>query len=262
MDIQSLIQSGLLEAYVLNQCSAGERAEVERLAALHPEVRAEIEAIERALEQVARANAVPPPDGLKTRIMQRIETEANAAPPATGATGGGRAFRLLPALGWAAALVLGVALVWQNVRLNRADTRIAELQTKITDCETQVRDQEKTQTLIALLRDRDTRTIILSDATTPDAIEHITATVWHNPKRGETALDINSLPRPNPGRYFQFWAIVDGAPRSMGMVTLNGPDSWQPLPFIENAQAFAISEEDKPGGNATPTVVVMVGKAI
>lgn len=260
MDIQSLIQSGLLEAYVLNQCSAGERAEVERLAALHPEVRAEIEAIERALEQVARANAVPPPDGLKTRIMQRIETEANAAPPA--AARGRRAFRLLPALGWAAALLLGVALAWQNVRLSQTGARIAELQTKINDCETQVRDQEKTQTLIALLRDRDTRAIILSDATTPDAIEHITATVWHNPKRGETALDINSLPRPNPGKYFQFWAIVDGAPRSMGMVAVNSPDSWQPLPFIENAQAFAISEEDKPGGNATPTVVVMVGKTI
>lgn len=260
MDIQSLIQSGLLEAYVLNQCSAGERAEVERLAALHPEVRAEIEAIERALEQVARANAVPPPDGLKTRIMQRIETEANAAPLA--AARGRRAFRLPPALGWAAALLLGVALAWQNVRLSQTGARIIELQTKITDCETQVRDQEKTQTLIALLRDRDTRAIILSDATTPDAIEHITATVWHNPKRGETALDINSLPRPNPGKYFQFWAIVDGVPRSMGMVTLNSPDSWQPLPFIENAQAFAISEEDKPGGNATPTVVVMVGKTI
>lgn len=260
MDIQSLIQSGLLEAYVLNQCSAGERAEVERLAALHPEVRAEIEAIERALEQVARANAVPPPAGLKEQILRQIGAEANATPPAPAS--GGRAFRLLPTLGWAAALLLGVALAWQNVRLSQTGARIAELQTKITDCETQVRDQEKTQTLIALLRDRDTRAIILSDASTPDAIEHFTATVWHNPKRGETALDINSLPRPNPGKYFQFWAIVDGAPRSMGMVTLNGPDSWQPLPFIENAQAFAISEEDKPGGNATPTVVVMVGKAI
>lgn len=260
MDIQSFLQSGLLEAYVLNQCTAGERAEVERMAALHPEVRAELDAIERALEQVARANAVPPPAALKAQIMQRIEAEANAAPAATGATGGGRAFRLLPALGWAAALLLGIALAWQNTRLNRAETRAAELETKITDCETRVGEQAKNQALIALLRDRDTRAIVLSDATTPGAVEHITATVWHNPARGETALDINSLPRPNPGKYFQFWAIVDGAPVSMGMVTLSGADSWQKLPFVPNAQAFAISEEAKPEGNATPTVVVMVGK--
>lgn len=258
MDIQSFIQSGLLEAYVLNQCSSEERAEVERMAAMHPEVRAELDAIERSLEQVARANAVPPPEGLKAQIMQRITEEANAAPPAAA---GGRAFRLIPALGWAAALLLGIALVWQNTRLNRAETRAAELETKITDCETRVGEQAKNQTLIALLRDRDTRAIVLSDATTPGAVEHLTATVWHNPARGETALDINSLPRPNPGKYFQFWAIVEGAPVSMGMVTLSGADSWQQLPFVPNAQAFAISEEDKPEGNATPTVVVMVGKA-
>lgn len=260
MDIQSFIQSGLLEAYVLNQCSPEERAEVERMAALHPEIRAELGAIERSLEQVARANAVPPPAELKTQILQRIAEEANAAPPAAGATGGGRAFRLIPALGWAAALLLGIALVWQSARLHRTETRMAELETKVTDCETRVGEQAKTQALIALLRDRDTRTIILRDATKPDAVEHLTATVWHNPKRAETALDINSLPRPNPGKYFQCWAIVDDAPQSMGMVTLSGTDSWQQLPFVPNAQAFAISEEDKPEGNAEPTVVVMVGK--
>ena len=261
MDIQSFLQSGLLEAYVLNQCSPEERAEVERMAALHPEVRAELDAIERSLEQVARANAVPPPAGLKEQILRQIGEETNAAPPAPTAASGGRAYRLLPALGWAAALLLGVALVWQMNRHNQTQTRLAELQTKVADCETQIQKQAKTDTLIALLRDRDTRTIILSDATTPDAVEHISATVWHNPKRGETALDINSLPRPNTGRYFQFWAIVDGAPVSMGMVTLSVADSWQRLQFIKNAQAFAISEEDKPQGNATPTVVVMVGKA-
>lgn len=258
MDIKSFIQSGLLEAYVLNQCTVQERAEVERMAALHPEVRAELDAIENALEQVAQANAVPPPPGLKEQIMKTINEETGAG-PATAS--GGRAFRLIPALGWAAALLLGIALVWQTGRQNQTASRLAELQTQVADCEKQQQIQAKTQELIALLRDRDTRTIVLSDATTPDATEHHTATVWHNTKRNETALDINSLPRPNDGRYFQFWAIVDGKPVSMGMVSLGGEDSWQSLPYVPNAQAFAISEEDKPQGNPAPTVVVMVGKA-
>ena len=258
MDIQSFIQSGLLEAYVLNQCTAEERAEVERMAAQHPEVRAELDAIERSLEQVAQANAVPPPPALKEQILQQIQAEANGAPRASS---GGRAFRLMPALGWAATVLLGITLAWQISQNSRLETQIAGMQTKVNDCETQIKARVKEQELIALLRDRDTRTIILSDATTPDAIEHTTATVWHNPKRNETALDINSLPKPNDGRYFQFWAIVDGTPVSMGMVAISTENSWQSLPFIKNTQAFAISEEDKPEGNALPTVVLMVGKA-
>ena len=53
MDIQSFIQSGLLEAYVLGQCSAEERTQVERMAAEHAEVRAELSSIEASLESFA-----------------------------------------------------------------------------------------------------------------------------------------------------------------------------------------------------------------
>ncbi len=80
MDIQSFIQSGLLEAYVMGQCTAQERAEVERMAAAHPEVRAELDAIERALEKVAQANAVPPPAGLRDQILERIQAEPPGMP--------------------------------------------------------------------------------------------------------------------------------------------------------------------------------------
>jgi hypothetical protein len=34
----------------------------------------------------------------------------------------------------------------------------------------------------------------------------------------------------------------------------------QQVPFIEKAEAFALSQEDNPNGNPTPTVVLMVGK--
>ncbi len=252
MDIHSFIQSGLLEAYVLNQCSPAERAEVERLAAAHPEVRAELDAIERTLEQVAFANAVPPPPGLKEHIVQQLRNE-----PAT--TAGKKGPWIMSALLWAAAMLLAAALVWQVNQKNKADEQLVALQKQVDDCKTRTQEQAKTLEIIALLRDRDTRTIILSDAA-PGAEIKTTATVWHNPARAETVLDINSMPAPETGKYFQFWAIVDGKPVSMGMITLRGADSWQTLPFIQNAQAFAISAEDKPEGNPMPTVVVLLGK--
>lgn len=252
MDLQSFLESGLMEAYVLGQCTAGERAEVERMASLHPEVKAELEAIERTLEKVARANAVPPPPGLKDQIMLKIDPSSVAGPRGPGFRG--------PALGWAAAALLAVVLAglwyWSGQKEAELNARIAGLQTQIDRCREQTGQQNRLQAIIALLRDRDTRTIVLRD--NADAAK-ITATVWHNTVRQETVLDVKSLPPPDPGRYFQFWAIVEGQPVSMGMVQLGGSDSWQTLTFVENAQAFAISSEDKPGGNPAPTQVVLVG---
>ncbi len=253
MDIQSFLQSGLLESYVLNQCTPEERVEVERMAAAHPEVRTELQAIERTLEQVAFANAVPPPAGLKEQILQRVRAESGAPTIGTPRS------RLLNVLPWATAALLALTLVVQVREKNKLNEQVAVLQTRLTDCESQTQQQARMQEIIALLRDRDTRTIILNDARGVDA--KVAASVWHNPARAKTLLDINSLPFPPGGKHFQVWAIVDGKPVSMGMVNVRGNDgSWQELPFIQNAQAFAISAEDNPNGNPTPTVVVLVGK--
>ncbi|MEQ1745448.1 MAG: anti-sigma factor [Saprospiraceae bacterium] len=252
MDIRSFIQSGILESYALNQCSPEERAEVERVAAAHPEVRAELVAIEQALEQVAFANAVPPPSGLKERILQSLGNILPGTAPKIR-------FRLFPALLWAAVVLLAAALAWQVVQKNKADQQVAVLEKKMTDCQTQAEQNARTRQVVALLRHRKTHTIILSNAA-PGVENPKTATVWHNAALGQTLLDINSLPEPETGTYFQFWAIVDAKPVSMGMVNLNEEDSWQSLPFVQNAQAFAISAEDKPEGNPMPTVVVVVGK--
>lgn len=253
MDPQSFIQSGLLEAYALGQCTAAERLEVERMVAAHPEVRAELDAIERSLEKVALANAVPPPAALKAQILDHIRRDT-AVPDKLPGT------RLPAATGWilAGGLLLALAVLFYRLRSGeeRLNNQIRALRTEIAGCREQSRQQEKDRQLIALLRDRDTRPVVLTDA----PVVKVSAVVWHNPKRQETALDLNSLPAPGSGQYFQFWAIIDGKPVSMGMVNRQSDTSWQELPFVPNAQAFAISAENKPNGSPAPTLVLLVGK--
>ena len=256
MDIQSFIQSGLLEAYVMGQCTDPERAEVERMAAAHPEVRAELEARELALEKVALANAVPPPAGLRDQILERIQAE----PPGMPAASAGRTFRLIPALGWAASILFGLALVGQffsgRSEQERLQTRVTELEVQVKACETQRADKARLQQVVALLNDTTSRFIRLTDdPENPKA----TASVWHNPAKCEVAIDINSLPVPPAGKYYQFWSIVDGKPVSMEMVEYQASGGWQWMKCKGTAQAYAISEEDKPEGNPAPTVVVLVG---
>ncbi len=258
MDVQSFLESGLLEAYVLGQCSAEERLQVERMLEAHPEVRAELEAIERALEQLAAAHAVSPPAGLRERIEQEIRREAGAREPSAHRRPSllKKGFSLLP---WAAALLLGIALIWSVRHQRHAEEEVQQLQQQLTDCHTRVRQQERHQEIIALLRDPNTRTILLGDVT-PEQKIGVSVTVWHNANRAQTVLDRATLPLPPAGKYFQFWAIVQGKPLSMGMIAVQGEEPFLYLPFVPEAQAFAISAEDKPEGNPTPTEVVLVGK--
>lgn len=253
MDIQSFIQSGLLEAYALGQCSAEERALVERMVAGHAEVRAELAAIEKALEGYAAANATPPPAWMKGRILDTIQNEA--VPPAPPRSGSLRLFQLLtPALA-----ILAAFLFFRNNTLSSEKTalasRAAELQHQIDDCAEKGLQMDKLQQVNRLLRDRDTRDVPLSNGENGK----FTGYAYHNAARCETALDLTSLPAPAPGKYFQFWSIADGKPVSMGMVDLQAAGGWLVFPCRQNAAALAISQEDKPGGNPTPTEVLLVG---
>jgi anti-sigma-K factor RskA len=251
MDLQSFIQSGVLEAYVAGQCDATERQTVERMAAQHPEIRAELAKIEQALENYALANAIAPPADLRGRILDQLSPKPESLSPAINQAK--PSVRLYQVLVLALAALAGF-LFWQkrlvdaeNVALkSKADA----LQTQVDDC---TQRREHTVPMANLLRDSDTRSIDLTDG----KAYHIT--VFNNKIRKECALDVNGLPVPAPGKYFQFWAIVDGKPVSMGMVQLNAIAGWQPLPYVENAQAYAISEETNPTGNPTPTVVIAVG---
>ncbi len=257
MDIQSFIESGLLESYVLGQCSAEEQELVERMVAQHPEVRAELSAVERALEGYASANAVTPSGWMKGRILEKIKEEATPSGPKPGSNGrGSNGFKiavqvLSVVLAFAAAL-----LFYQNKNLGAEKASLedanSKLRAQMEDCLRNERQAEKLKQAVVLLRDRDTRPVPLDNGKGM-------AYAYYNSVRREVALDLAGLPAPAPNKYFQFWAIVDGKPLSMGMVDLQSSDGWQLLPYHDNATALAVSQEDSPTGNPTPTQVVMVG---
>lgn len=72
-EVSTFIQSGILELYALGAASAAEAAEVERMMALHPDVRTELDAISASLEAYALAHAVEPPSTLKPLVLATID---------------------------------------------------------------------------------------------------------------------------------------------------------------------------------------------
>ena len=73
MNIQEYIASGILEMYVLGDVTPEEALEVEKLAAVHEEIRNEIEEISDALQQYAAAQTAAPHPALKPFLIATID---------------------------------------------------------------------------------------------------------------------------------------------------------------------------------------------
>ncbi|WBO85762.1 anti-sigma factor [Hymenobacter yonginensis] len=69
MDIQQYIESGILEEYALGVLSAAEAAQVEQVAAAHPEVQHELQAVIGGLDAYAEAHAIAPPTAMRERVL-------------------------------------------------------------------------------------------------------------------------------------------------------------------------------------------------
>ncbi|TCD01761.1 cupin domain-containing protein [Pedobacter psychroterrae] len=70
---QELMDSGLLELYVLGQVDTEEALFIEKMAVAHTEVKREIEEISLALERYAQAHAIEPDPIVKPFLMATID---------------------------------------------------------------------------------------------------------------------------------------------------------------------------------------------
>ncbi|HEX8348458.1 MAG TPA: hypothetical protein VF598_00720, partial [Hymenobacter sp.] len=80
MNIQEYIESGILEQYALGELDDTQRSEIERLAVEHPEIRAELDDIQRALGAYAEAHALTPPAGMQERVLANWQAAIRQAP--------------------------------------------------------------------------------------------------------------------------------------------------------------------------------------
>lgn len=71
--ISEFIESGVLELYVMGVASPEETIAVEKMAAAHPKIREEIDAISEQMELYARAHAVKPRRTVKPLVLATID---------------------------------------------------------------------------------------------------------------------------------------------------------------------------------------------
>ena len=254
MDIKKYISSGILELYVLDELPPTERREVAHNLAEYPTIKKEILAIENALYLYSLQRAVPPPPSLEASILEKIDNlppDGGTPPPPTGTRW------LTPAL---SALLIG-ALAWGGwmfFQNNEQEQELTELNEKLEvqeqECATIESDNKILEEQMRFIRTASNKVIRMKGT---DKAPQALATVYWNPDAQKTYLDVNSMPTPPNDKQYQLWAIVDGTPVDMGVFEIDlNASTLQEVPFVEGAQAFAVTLEPK-GGSVAPTLTEM-----
>jgi anti-sigma-K factor RskA len=266
VNVKEYIVSGIVESYVLGLASPEEMAEFERMCAAHHEVRLAREAFELQLEQKALSNAIKPPAHLQSKIFAELEVESDKL-KANGSTivSSPEDVERAPVvtMRWwkyatAAAVILLLASGGLNIyyanQVQVYKDRYVAVTTEMADREKNMQNTINTyQESIAIMKDTNMMSIQMEGVA-----EHpgYMATVLWNRQSKDVYLMVNNLPRPEQGKQYQLWALVNGQPVDAGVLEW---DETRPIARMKNipaAQGFAITLE-KAGGAEKPDMDAM-----
>lgn len=245
---------------------------------------AELDRLREVLGSLAASVApVPPPEGLKGRVMARLDREdlgddgetrtgggRGGGSPARDAEIGPRGSAGLPPWAWAAASVAAAAVaaffLVRNAELrdSLAETRTALERTRAeaATADSLKRELERMRGDLATVASP--RSLALSlDATREDMAGR--ARVFVDPQSGKALLfayDMEILP---PDSVYQLWSIRGDTPRSAGTFQV-GRDGRarvevEPGSLVTEADAIAVTVEPAPGRDAPSTQPILVGSS-
>ena len=266
MDIQLYIESGAIESYVLGLATKNEVAELEAFRFQYTMVESAINKFSGELETEALSASVCPPMYIKAAFLDAIRNEQKPSLAYADHTAlqreqqqtsgidlntGFGAWKMLAA----ASVVLFVASAALNFYLyNRYAEKNNAYQALLTEknslfsanqiLQTGQNEWENTARMMA-----DPAILMIKMRSAPKK-NNMDATVFWDSRNKDVYVMAKKLPKPNAGKQFQLWAIVDGKPVDAGVISPDCAGVCK-MKNIPRAQAFAITLENT-GGSPTP----------
>jgi hypothetical protein len=259
MSIQEYISSGILESYILGNTTPEEKAEVEKYAATYPEIKVELEEIEKAMNKYVSEHSIVPPTHIKNKILASISVENKTSESAKekiikniqmAQPTEESSFSFWSIAASFLFLVSAGFAIYFYMRVNKLDgylDNLTKINTNLYDSIKSISsNNHQMENDLAILKDPTYKIVELKGLKpAPDA----KAMVCWSPQDKKVYVEIEKLPAAPQGMQYQLWAIVDGKPVSEGM--LSPGSGLHRMIDVENAQAFAVTLE-KEGGNPAP----------
>ncbi|WP_027385435.1 anti-sigma factor [Chryseobacterium gregarium] len=260
MNTKEYISSGIIESYILGLASPEEAGILECVMKNNTEVKAAFDEAQKIMEDLATAQAVTPPENLKSKIWDRIQKEQTAEdhPPVfsrdTPAAEPREEIRIQRTANWkayaVAAMVLFLISMAGNLFWMNDQAKMREQLTAMkTDKQSQDLAMQKMNRKMEMFTNPEMKVVMLKGVEKHTGSK---AMVFWDKKTKEVYVNAESLPKAPEGMQYQLWAIADGKPVNAGMYT-EDKDSRIALASIPDAQAFAITLE-KQGGSPAPTM--------
>lgn len=259
MDIKEIIESGSLELYVMGALTPEETKEIDGWRKTHPELNEEIRRIEDAMIAYADSHAVKPKEELKEKIADRLnfsvklDMESEMVDSIQIQMPG--IYRYAAAAAIALILTLSATTFYFAHQYNETSSRLAALQSEKAQLANQVRylsgESEKVKGELAVAANPVSKKIpLLGTKVSPDS----KAVVYWDTQNHTTYVNSANLPVAAADKQYQLWAIVDGKPVDLGIISKDS--SFNTMKQVEGATAFAITLEPL-GGKPTPTMEAM-----
>lgn len=233
--------------HVLGLTSQQEATQVAEWAAQYPEVKAELESIEKSMEAYAMAHAIEPSAAGKRNVTAAIENKQQQVPAAIVKS-------ISPVWKYAAAasVLLLLGSLYFNMtyysKLKTAETDLKNSNEQLVVANDKLRGMNSDMDVV---KNKYSQAVSLNGM---DAAPEAAAKVFWMKNTGDVYIDPSNLPETPAGMQYQLWAIVDGKPVDGGMIiTTKKGDTYhiQKMKNFGRAEAFAVTLESA-GGNPTP----------
>lgn len=257
------LDAGILEAFVLGLASPEEEALVVQALQQNPELRLELDSIEKSLEQLALYFGSEPDKEIRLQLENRLfPTVENEETDLFSASTGGLKWWKFSAIAASIGLFLSAGFgIWGYQNLLQTQTQLASVRQQhsqlIAENERMYQDQVKLNQVASSLSHVGVKQVVLQSM---DGSARNATLIW-NPQTKEVWLVNSSLPSLPEGKQYQMWGIVDGKPVDAGVFDSSESDmEMMPLKAMGNPSMFAVTIENR-GGSPQPSLNTMCLKA-
>ncbi len=247
---EEILNSGLLELYVIGGCTPYEEKVVETALDEFKDLRQELYEIEKTLRQYSQIHSISPGTHVKKEILNKLKGSDQKIKYSSAATPKWH-FPFMIIFGL---ISLGLSFSFFNSNKNKKQLE-QQYADQVIQCDSLRAENERNLELISALTANDVEVIFAS------ATEKYPATKMyiHTSKSSKkNILQLTSLPPINQNQSYQLWSLKDGVdPIPMDVFETQSGNIIE-VGFEENSNSYAITIEEL-GGKSTPTLENLVG---